>query len=249
MKLLKHFVILTVSSLILAGCAYNGLVSNDFHKVYGNSERKTLAKVGLLYTKTPKSVKYGQTVDYTVKLDNSIYAFKNELASHFNEVEVIKDPSECKDCNVFAALTLGVKIFQLKNLYTGEAELDFISSDENAIASFTSETEGDATPPADVTASGILSQASLGLLSAVAIQKYGTFITDVTQQAVSEMASEIGRKVRRDKMLSYDAFDPSQQLQTETMQANAEYAKYEDAVVVLSTNSSLGSGFLSIIMA
>ena len=63
------------------------------------------------------------------------------------------------------------------------------------------------------------------------------------------MASEIGRKVRRDKMLSYDAFDPSQQLQTETMQANAEYAKYEDAVVVLSTNSSLGSGFLSIIMA
>lgn len=199
---MKYLAIALAAAALLSGCSWTGEISRDFY--VGNSsvnQYKEDSVVGLIPIKT-KDVKYGQSVDYRLDVNNFIYAVQSEFLQHFRNVVVIKNESECSECGLFSRASAGVSINQNAETYRSFLQCDFYDRSGQFLTRLSSTSSGDASPSAALNRKTAVNGFLLGALAASTISDYGEFLKEVSENAISEVVSEVGRQIPNDPKLN-----------------------------------------------
>lgn len=253
---MKYLAIALAAATLLSGCSWTGEISRDFYVPDTRpANEKQNAVVGLMAQKAPKQVRYGQSVDYRLSIKNYIYALQSELQQHFKEVRLIKNAKECPQCNLFAASLAGVSINQNEESYKAYLQCDFYLPNGRMLTRVGSVSEGDASPSASLSRKTTINGMMLGAMAASTISDYGKMITEVSENAISEVVSDVGAKIRADPFLratpvvvagvpgdSVTVSARSNPVQQSRL-AHSKYQKYINATLVVVTPGSLGSAF------
>lgn len=253
---MKYLAIALAAAALLSGCSWTGEISRDFYVPDTRpANEKQNAVVGLMAQKAPKQVRYGQSVDYRLSIKNYIYALQSELQQHFKEVRLIKNAKECPQCNLFAASLAGVSINQNEESYKAYLQCDFYLPNGRMLTRVGSVSEGDASPSASLSRKTTINGMMLGAIAASTISDYGEMITEVSENAISEVVSDVGAKIRVDPFLRATpvivAGVPSDSMtvsaRSKTVQqsrlAHSKYQKYINATLVIVTPGGHGSAF------
>lgn len=253
---MKYLAIALAAAALLSGCSWTGEISRDFYVPDTRpANEKQNAVVGLMAQKAPKQVRYGQSVDYRLSIKNYIYALQSELQQHFKEVRLIKNAKECPQCNLFAASLAGVSINQNEESYKAYLQCDFYLPNGRMLTRVGSVSEGDASPSASLSRKTTINGMMLGAIAASTISDYGEMITEVSENAISEVVSDVGAKIRVDPFLRATpvivAGVPSDSMtvsaQSKPVQqsrlAHSKYQKYINATLVIVTPGGHGSAF------
>lgn len=252
----EHLAIALVATTLLSGCSWTGEISRDFYVPDTRpANEKQNVVLGLMAQKTPKQVRYGQSVDYRLSIKNYIYALQSELQQHFKEVRLIKNAKECPQCNMFAASLAGVSINQNEESYKAYLQCDFYLPNGRMLTRVGSVSEGDASPSAGLSRKTTINGMMLGAMAASTISDYGEMITEVSENAISEVVSDVGAKIRVDPFLrasptvavassgsmvaKSSGIEPVQKSRL----AHSKYQKYINATLVIMTPSAFGSAF------
>lgn len=229
---------------VLTGCSWRGQLTPDSYIPTQSSGDKEDITVGILNSNPPRPVKYGQSVDYQLDLSNYVYLLQSELASHFENVEIVRRPDECPQCDMFARPRLVFQIIQRADMYRGTMRVDFLSKDQRLIATVSSQTEGDASPSGALMTKTALNQVALGLLAASTIDDYGEMLTQVAEQGIGEMLNDIGSQVQTNPMLTGQAQIARQDSsKSKPLPVAKQYRPFMPAVVEIITQTGTGSGF------
>lgn len=199
---MKYLAIALAAAALLSGCSWTGEISRDFY--VGNSsvnQYKEDSVVGLIPIKA-KDVKYGQSVDYRLNVNNFIYAVQSEFLQHFRNVVVIKNESECADCNIFSRASAGVSINQNAETYRSFLQCDFYDRNGQFLTRLSSTSSGDASPSAALNQKAAVNGFLLGALAASTISDYGEFLKEVSENAITEVVSDVGRQIPNDPKLN-----------------------------------------------
>ena len=253
---MKYLAIALAAAALLSGCSWTGEISRDFYVPDTRpANEKQNAVVGLMAQKAPKQVRYGQSVDYRLSIKNYIYALQSELQQHFKEVRLIKNAKECPQCNLFAASLAGVSINQNEESYKAYLQCDFYLPNGRMLTRVGSVSEGDASPSASLSRKTTINGMMLGAIAASTISDYGEMITEVSENAISEVVSDVGAKIRVDPFLSATpvivAGVPSDSMTVsarskpvqQSRLAHSKYQKYINATLVIVTPGGHGSAF------
>ena len=253
---MKYLAIALAAAALLSGCSWTGEISRDFYVPDTRpANEKQNAVVGLMAQKAPKQVRYGQSVDYRLSIKNYIYALQSELQQHFKEVRLIKNAKECPQCNLFAASLAGVSINQNEESYKAYLQCDFYLPNGRMLTRVGSVSEGDASPSASLSRKTTINGMMLGAIAASTISDYGEMITEVSENAISEVVSDVGAKIRVDPFLratpvivagvpsdSMTVSERSKPVQQSRL-AHSKYQKYINATLVIVTPGGHGSAF------
>lgn len=253
---MKYLAIALAAAALLSGCSWTGEISRDFYVPDTRpANEKQNAVVGLMAQKVPKQVRYGQSVDYRLSIKNYIYALQSELQQHFKEVRLIKNAKECPQCNLFAASLAGVSINQNEESYKAYLQCDFYLPNGRMLTRVGSVSEGDASPSASLSRKTTINGMMLGAIAASTISDYGEMITEVSENAISEVVSDVGAKIRVDPFLRATpvivAGVPSDSMTVsarskpvqQSRLAHSKYQKYINATLVIVTPGGHGSAF------
>ena len=253
---MKYLAIALAAAALLSGCSWTGEISRDFYVPDTRpANEKQNAVVGLMAQKAPKQVRYGQSVDYRLSIKNYIYALQSELQQHFKEVRLIKNAKECPQCNLFAASLAGVSINQNEESYKAYLQCDFYLPNGRMLTRVGSVSEGDASPSASLSRKTTINGLMLGAIAASTISDYGEMITEVSENAISEVVSDVGAKIRVDPFLRATpvivAGVPSDSMTVsarskpvqQSRLAHSKYQKYINATLVIVTPGGHGSAF------
>lgn len=253
---MKYLAIALAAAALLSGCSWTGEISRDFYVPDTRpANEKQNAVVGLMAQKAPKQVRYGQSVDYRLSIKNYIYALQSELQQHFKEVRLIKNAKECPQCNLFAASLAGVSINQNEESYKAYLQCDFYLPNGRMLTRVGSVSEGDASPSASLSRKTTINGMMLGAIAASTISDYGEMITEVSENAISEVVSDVGAKIRVDPFLRATpvivAGGPSDSMTVsarskpvqQSRLAHSKYQKYINATLVIVTPGGHGSAF------
>ena len=253
---MKYLAIALAAAALLSGCSWTGEISRDFYVPDTRpANEKQNAVVGLMAQKAPKQVRYGQSVDYRLSIKNYIYALQSELQQHFKEVRLIKNAKECPQCNLFAASLAGVSINQNEESYKAYLQCDFYLPNGRMLTRVGSVSEGDASPSASLSRKTTINGMMLGAIAASTISDYGEMITEVSENAISEVVSDVGAKIRVDPFLRATpvivAGVPSDSMTVsarskpvqQSRLAHSKYQKYINATLVIVTPGGHGSAF------
>lgn len=253
---MKYLAIALATAALLSGCSWTGEISRDFYVPDTRpANEKQNAVVGLMAQKAPKQVRYGQSVDYRLSIKNYIYALQSELQQHFKEVRLIKNAKECPQCNLFAASLAGVSINQNEESYKAYLQCDFYLPNGRMLTRVGSVSEGDASPSASLSRKTTINGMMLGAIAASTISDYGEMITEVSENAISEVVSDVGAKIRVDPFLRATpvivAGVPSDSMTVsarskpvqQSRLAHSKYQKYINATLVIVTPGGHGSAF------
>lgn len=253
---MKYLAIALAAAALLSGCSWTGEISRDFYVPDTRpANEKQNAVVGLMAQKAPKQVRYGQSVDYRLSIKNYIYALQSELQQHFKEVRLIKNAKECPQCNLFAASLAGVSINQNEESYKAYLQCDFYLPNGRMLTRVGSVSEGDASPSASLSRKTTINGIMLGAIAASTISDYGEMITEVSENAISEVVSDVGAKIRVDPFLRATpvivAGVPSDSMTVsarskpvqQSRLAHSKYQKYINATLVIVTPGGHGSAF------
>ena len=253
---MKYLAIALAAAALLSGCSWTGEISRDFYVPDTRpANEKQNAVVGLMAQKAPKQVRYGQSVDYRLSIKNYIYALQSELQQHFKEVRLIKNAKECPQCNLFAASLAGVSINQNEESYKAYLQCDFYLPNGRMLTRVGSVSEGDASPSASLSRKTTINGMMLGAIAASTISDYGEMITEVSENAISEVVSDVGAKIRADPFLRATpvivAGVPSDSMTVsarskpvqQSRLAHSKYQKYINATLVIVTPGGHGSAF------
>lgn len=253
---MKYLAIALAAAALLSGCSWTGEISRDFYVPDTRpANEKQNAVVGLMAQKAPKQVRYGQSVDYRLSIKNYIYALQSELQQHFKEVRLIKNAKECPQCNLFAASLAGVSINQNEESYKAYLQCDFYLPNGRMLTRVGSVSEGDASPSASLSRKTTINGMMLGAIAASTISDYGEMITEVSENAISELVSDVGAKIRVDPFLRATpvivAGVPSDSMTVsarskpvqQSRLAHSKYQKYINATLVIVTPGGHGSAF------
>lgn len=253
---MKYLAIALAAAALLSGCSWTGEISRDFYVPDTRpANEKQNAVVGLMAQKAPKQVRYGQSVDYRLSIKNYIYALQSELQQHFKEVRLIKNAKECPQCNLFAASLAGVSINQNEESYKAYLQCDFYLPNGRMLTRVGSVSEGDASPSASLSRKTTINGMMLGAIAASTISDYGEMITEVSENAISEVVSDVGAKIRVDPFLRATpvivAGAPSDSMTVsarskpvqQSRLAHSKYQKYINATLVIVTPGGHGSAF------
>lgn len=256
---MKYFAIALAAVTLLSGCSWTGEISRDFYVPDTRpANEKQNAVVGLMVQKAPKQVRYGQSVDYRLSIKNYIYALQSELQQHFKEVRLIKNAKDCPQCNLFAASLAGVSINQNEESYKAYLQSDFYLPNGRMLTRIGSVSEGDASPSASLSRKTAINGMMLGAMAASTISDYGEMITEVSENAISEVVSDVGAKIRLDPLLSsapvavvatgseITPTKPAERVDMPKQQSrlgHSRYQKYINATLVVFTPNAQGSAF------
>lgn len=253
---MKYLAIALAAAALLSGCSWTGEISRDFYVPDTRpANEKQNAVVGLMAQKALKQVRYGQSVDYRLSIKNYIYALQSELQQHFKEVRLIKNAKECPQCNLFAASLAGVSINQNEESYKAYLQCDFYLPNGRMLTRVGSVSEGDASPSASLSRKTTINGMMLGAIAASTISDYGEMITEVSENAISEVVSDVGTKIRVDPFLRATpvivAGVPSDSMTVsarskpvqQSRLAHSKYQKYINATLVIVTPGGHGSAF------
>lgn len=253
---MKYLAIALAAAALLSGCSWTGEISRDFYVPDTRpANEKQNAVVGLMAQKAPKQVRYGLSVDYRLSIKNYIYALQSELQQHFKEVRLIKNAKECPQCNLFAASLAGVSINQNEESYKAYLQCDFYLPNGRMLTRVGSVSEGDASPSASLSRKTTINGMMLGAIAASTISDYGEMITEVSENAISEVVSDVGAKIRVDPFLRATpvivAGVPSDSMTVsarskpvqQSRLAHSKYQKYINATLVIVTPGGHGSAF------
>lgn len=250
------FLLVAVTS-ILQGCSWTGELSKDFYVPESRAaSEKADITLGLLDRKPPKDVRYGMSVDYRLSLNNYIYALRSELAQHFQNVRIVKNEDECPECKLFVEPRVSVKLQQMHQTYDAYLDCDFIFRNGKSLTQLSTRSEGNISTSAELKAQTVINGAMMGLLAGPTINAYGDMITDVSQNALSEVISLMGRKIRKDPFLEPNAIasivenypeanpnaDGSVPKDNSKLGAS-KYQRYIDATFTVFVPNGTGSGF------
>ena len=219
-----------LSSVMIAGCAWNGEIAKDFHSPFGSKADSIPVTIGIIVDPkfAPADVEYGASMSYRLRITNYLYGLQTELGHHFQDVQLVKDMDDCPSCSLFALPQASVILDQYSGIASGAMRVQFFNPKGQKVTQLTSSQQ----------TGGVLGT-SIGSPSS-----YGKKITSATERVLSMILSDMCQKISKDPFLSERALVPPKvNVDKSKLQIDDKYKKYLSAVTVIRTPDGSGSGF------
>lgn len=193
--------VLPLLLLTLSGCAWHGQTGSSFYHPEEYAIQKNIV-LGYIDGRPPLPVRYGLSVDYFLNIDSYKQVLEKELRAQFKTVRLIKRPSDCPECLLYATPGADLVINQHRDTYDGEMAVRFDLPGGETLGRIKVSTHGNASPTASMNQLTAVNTLAMGLLAAPSIDQYGNFLINIGEQAIGEMVSDVGEKLATDPLYS-----------------------------------------------